>query len=71
MKIEYEDQLLSIIKAFSESEILDNIIVIGSWATYFYVKMFDGFIPSIRTLDFDCYLPKTKNIKESRMLAKH
>lgn len=63
MKIEYEDKLLSIIKAFSESQILDNIIIIGSWATYFYVKIFDGFIPSIRTLDFDCYLPKTKNIK--------
>jgi len=63
MKIEFEDKLLSIIKAFSESQILDNIIIIGSWVTYFYVKIFDGFIPSIRTLDFDCYLPKTKNIK--------
>lgn len=63
MKIEYEDKLLSILKAFSESQILENIIIIGSWATYFYVKVFDGFIPSIRTLDFDCYLPETKNIK--------
>ncbi len=63
MKIEYEEKLLSIIKAFSESQILDNVIIIGSWATYFYVKVFDGFIPSIRTLDFDCYLPQTKNIK--------
>lgn len=63
MKIEYEDKLLSIIKAFSESRILNNVIIIGSWATYFYVKVFDGFIPSIRTLDFDCYLPQTMNIK--------
>lgn len=37
MKIEYEDKLLSIIKAFSESQILEDIIIIGSWATYFYV----------------------------------
>ncbi|AIO19242.1 hypothetical protein KQ51_01365 [Candidatus Izimaplasma bacterium HR1] len=63
MKISYEDKLLEIIKAFGESGILENVIVIGSWATYFYVKIFVGFIPSIRTLDFDCYIPKTKNIK--------
>ncbi len=63
MKINYEDKLLDIIRAFEESGILKNVIIIGSWATYFYVKVFDGFIPTIRTLDFDCYIPRTKNIK--------
>jgi len=63
MKIDYEDKLQSVIKAFGDNGILDNIIIIGSWATYFYVKIFDGYIPSIRTLDLDCYIPKTKNIR--------
>ncbi len=63
MKISYEDTLLDIIRAFGENKILNNVIIIGSWATYFYVKIFDDFIPTIRTLDFDCYVPKTKNIE--------
>lgn len=63
MKISYEDKLLEIIKAFGESGILENVIIIGSWATYFYVQIFDDFIPTIRTLDFDCYIPRTKNIR--------
>lgn len=42
MKISYEDKLLEIIKAFGESGILENVIIIGSWATYFYVQIFDA-----------------------------
>lgn len=41
MKISYEDKLLEIIKAFGESGILENVIIIGSWATYFYVQISD------------------------------
>ena len=66
MNENYEDELLNIIKAFGENGILDNIIIIGSWATYFYVKIFEGFIPSIRTLDVDCYVPMNKNIKSKK-----
>lgn len=62
MNKNYEEELQGIIKAFGENGILENIIIIGSWATYFYVKIFDGFIPSIRTLDVDCYVPMNKNI---------
>lgn len=62
MSKNYEEELQGIIKAFGESAILENIIIIGSWATYFYVKIFEGFIPSIRTLDVDCYVPMNKNI---------
>jgi hypothetical protein len=62
MNKNYENELLNIIKAFGDNGILENIIIIGSWATYFYVKIFEGFIPSIRTLDVDCYVPMDKNI---------
>lgn len=62
MNNHYEEELQGIIKAFGESAILENIIIIGSWATYFYVKIFEGFIPSIRTLDVDCYVPMNKSI---------
>ncbi|MFA5007453.1 MAG: GSU2403 family nucleotidyltransferase fold protein [Candidatus Izemoplasmatales bacterium] len=62
MNKNYEDELQNIIKTFGECGILDNIIIIGSWATYFYVKIFEGFIPSIRTLDMDCYVPMNKKI---------
>jgi hypothetical protein len=62
MNKSYEEELLSIIKVFGDSDILKNIVVIGSWATYFYIKIFEGFIPSIRTLDIDFYVPKDKNI---------
>jgi hypothetical protein len=63
MNKNYEQQLHEIIKVFSENDILDNIILIGSWATYFYTEIFEGFIPSIRTLDVDFYVPSTKNIR--------
>lgn len=69
MKIDYEDELLSVIKALGDNGILANIIVIGSWATYFYVKIFDGFIPSIRTIDLDFYIPQTKNIHVKKSVA--
>ena len=62
MNRNYEDKLQEIIRVFGNNDILSNIIIIGSWATYFYVKTFDGFVPSIRTLDVDCYIPRTKNI---------
>jgi len=63
MVSEHEERLCEVIRQFGENGLLDSVIVIGSWATYFYQKIYDGFIPTIRTFDVDFYIPNTRNIR--------
>lgn len=69
MKNNYEEELIEIIRAFHNAGILENVIVIGSWATYFYSFLFENFSPTIRTTDLDFYVPELKNIKVSNTVG--
>ncbi len=62
MRNNYENELVEIISAFHKNGILDKLIVIGSWATYFYKYIFENFQPTIRTTDLDFYLPEIKSM---------
>lgn len=62
---ENEQHLNQILKALNDTNILDNLILIGSWSLLFYRKTFLNFIPSIRTTDLDFYVPDVKKVKET------
>lgn len=63
---EQEDVFWNTIKAFDELGILQNVIIIGSWAEYFYPPLFKtDFYPNLRTRDVDFFysninIPKGK-----------
>lgn len=61
-----EDAFWSIIKALDELDILQHVMIIGSWAEYLYPPLFEtDFVPNLRTRDVDFFyrninLPKEK-----------
>lgn len=56
MEKSQEDAFWDTIKAFDELNILENIMIIGSWAEYLFPPLFDtDFIPNIRTRDVDFF----------------
>lgn len=65
-----ENQLLRIIKVLNEENILDRIVLIGSWSLFFYKYIFDNYEPSVRTTDVDFYVPDVKSIKAKNGLVK-
>ncbi|MBQ9539162.1 MAG: hypothetical protein IJU95_07810 [Treponema sp.] len=66
MTREQETAFWNTIQAFKELGILSNIMIIGSWAEYFYTDLFKtDFYPNIRTRDVDFFyrninIPKEK-----------
>jgi hypothetical protein len=66
MDVRQEEAFWDVIKAFHELKILDHVMIIGSWAEYFYPQLFESnFIPNIRTRDVDFFyrninIPKDK-----------
>lgn len=66
MRKEQEAIFWKTIKAFSELGILQNIMIIGSWAEYLYPSLFEtDFVPNLKTRDVDFFyrninIPKEK-----------
>ena len=66
MTKEQESAFWDTIKAFKELGILQNIMIIGSWAEYLYTDLFKtDFYPNLRTRDVDFFyrninIPKEK-----------
>ena len=66
MTKEQESAFWNTIKAFKELGILQNIMIIGSWAEYLYTDLFrTDFYPNLRTRDVDFFyrninIPKEK-----------
>jgi hypothetical protein len=52
---EYEGEFLKIIKLLSDNDLLDHVVVVGSWSEFLYQRT--GLIPpnttALRTLDVD------------------
>ncbi|MFH1617215.1 MAG: GSU2403 family nucleotidyltransferase fold protein [Candidatus Margulisiibacteriota bacterium] len=59
------DLCLEILKRLSQKEILDKIILIGSWCLPFYKQYFHGieYISTIKTRDLDFLIPNPSSIK--------
>ena len=66
MRKEQENVFWKTIKAFKELGILQNIMIIGSWAEYLYPQLFEtDFVPNLKTRDVDFFyrninIPKEK-----------
>ena len=65
--VRFENKMLDIIEALHKSNLLNNCIISGSWAMFFYKEIFEGFIPPIATTDFDIFLPNVSKIKEGNI----
>lgn len=65
--VKYENKMLDIINVLYKSGLLDKCIISGSWATFFYKEIFEGFLPPIATTDFDIFLPSVSKIKEGNI----
>ena len=59
--------LLRILKRFSETGVLDQCMLIGSWCLYFYRLEFKkaDFLSTVRTLDVDFLIPHPVQIKKA------
>lgn len=66
--IDNEKQLGAILQIMNEVGLLKDVILIGSWCLLFYKKVFENFIPLIRTTDVDFFVPNTKMIKGNSYL---
>ena len=65
--IKFESEIKIILSKLHKSGLLSNCIISGSWAMYFYNKIFEGFVPPIATTDFDIFLPNISKIKPSNI----
>ena len=65
--LKFEKEMLDILKALKEGGVLQNCIISGSWAMYFYDRIFKGFEPMIATTDFDIFFPSVCKIKKSNI----
>lgn len=61
-----EDSIFRIFQVLDNEHILQDIIIIGSWSTYFYKEIYNDFDPLIRTTDIDFYVPTPSKIKEEK-----
>lgn len=59
----YEREMIKVLSALEKANALHYCIITGSWAMYFYKKIFEDFIPRIETTDLDLYLPHPKQYK--------
>lgn len=59
-----QDKIFEIIKVLNKTGLLNNLILIGSWAMFFYKEIFSNFTPMIRTVDLDFYVPRAKGVSE-------
>ncbi len=60
------DLCLRVLKKLHHAGVLDGIIIIGSWALYFYKFHFKekGYSPDIRTRDIDFLIPLRTKFKQ-------
>ena len=64
--------LLTVLRELSNAEVLDDLILAGSWCQFYYRILFDEApeIPLIRTTDLDFLVPNPSKIKKSVDVAK-
>ena len=65
--VKYEQEMIDIIGALQESNMLSQCVVAGSWSMYFYNFIFEDFIPPIATTDLDIFLPNPSKIQNSNI----
>ncbi len=61
--IENEKHLRDILSVLQEEDVLNNVILIGSWCLLFFKYLFNDYNPTVRTTDIDFYVPDVKSFK--------
>ncbi len=61
--------LVEIFKVLDRENLLDKVIIIGSWAVFFYSIIYPNFSVNIRTIDIDFYVPIPANFKQKYSLV--
>ena len=56
--------LKDILTIYEDKGLLDNIILVGSWAEYFYEDYFDNYKSLMKTQDFDFFIHDDKSINK-------
>ena len=56
--------LIEIFTVLNKENLLDKVIIVGSWAVYFYQFVYQDFEANVRTTDIDFYVPFPTNFKE-------
>jgi hypothetical protein len=62
--------LIEIFTVLNKENLLDKVIIVGSWAVYFYQFVYPDFEANVRTTDIDFYVPFPTNFKEKLGLIK-
>ena len=65
--LRFEKEMLDVLKALNEGGLLENCIISGSWAMYFFNFIFKDFEPPIATTDLDIFFPSVSKIKKSNI----
>ena len=60
-----ELHFFEILKVLDKTDVLKDMVLIGSWCELFYKQVFLDFEPSIRTTDLDFYIPDAKRVKQN------
>ena len=66
----YEAELSNVLSALHQAGALQDVIVTGSWAMYFYTYLFNDFDPRVETTDLDLFLPNPKRTKGDNFPSK-
>lgn len=66
----YEEEMIKVLHVLEESGALPHCVISGSWAMYFYKKIFDNFVPRVETTDLDIYLPNPKKASGNNIAEK-
>ena len=64
--MEEKYELLAIVlKELQAKDVLDGLVIVGSWCQYYYRILFDNApeIPLLRTLDIDFLVPNPSKLK--------
>lgn len=68
--IEYESEFLKFIGCLEESDSVNHVVIIGSWAEYLYYKtgLLPGFEPDMSTIDLDVLVKNLRLPRKERNL---
>ena len=67
---ENREILIEILSVLNNEELLEKVVIVGSWAVYFYQFIYQDFEVNVRTTDIDFYVPSPTNFKEKSSLIK-
>ena len=66
----YEEEMIKVLHALDDAKALSSCVIAGSWAMYFYEKVFEDFVARVETTDLDIFLPNAKGASGNNLPEK-